>query len=98
MKTPKFGKVTESQVTDDNGSTVSIETNYQNGAVRLPRYRHVEDRIRVTSVQEEMTHYLRHCEEKIGKLKSNFYTEETPLGREQGWYYVVKCWTEVADD
>lgn len=97
-KTPKFGKVTEVQEVDDEGSTISIETNFQNDVVRLPRYKHFEYRVRVYNPQDEMAEFLKFCDEKMGKLKSNFHTETTKDGKDQGWYYVIKAWTEVVDE
>lgn len=95
---PTFGKVTEEQALDSEGSVLKIETNYQNGVPRLPKYRHVEYRIRVRDSKEEMTEFLKFSDEKVGKLKSNFFTETTPQGEADGWYYVVKCWTEAVKD
>lgn len=98
MKTPKFGKVVETQQLDADGSTLSIETNYQNGSPRFPRWRHVEYRVRVTDAKQEMTEYLRFCDEKTGKSSSVWCTETNDLGNREGWYYCVKKFTEVISD
>lgn len=95
---PNYGKVTETNTLDSNGSTVSLETNYQGGHVRLPRYRHYEYRERVKDSKEESAQYFKFLAEKEGKLKTNFHTERTKIGDSEGWYYVVKCWTEAVID
>lgn len=97
-KPPKFGKTIDETALDSEGSTLSIETNYQHGIPRMPRYRHYEYRIRVFNSQEEMAEYLKFCDEKRGKLKSSFDTEETKAGKQEGWYYAIKKWTEQVDE
>lgn len=93
-KLPQYGKVVESTQVDKDGSTIAIETNYQKGQIRYPQYKHYEYRIRVRDPKEEMTEYLRFCEEKAGMVQTNFHTETSKLGDEEGWYYAVKSWTE----
>lgn len=96
--TPKFGKVVETETLDKEGSTLSTETNYQNGLVRKPRWRHVEYRIRVTNAKEEMIQYLKFCDEKVDKSSSMWRTENTKAGDAEGWYYCIKSWSEVVKE
>lgn len=96
-KTPHYGKTIDTEYLDTDGSSLSVETNYQKGVVRLPKFRHYEYRVRVKDAREEMTEYLRFCEEKVGKKNTDFRTEETQQGKAEGWYYVIKAWTEVIE-
>lgn len=97
-KLPNFGKMIELAVLDNDGSVIATETNYQNGSIRLPRYKYYEYRTRVFNSQEEMAQYLKHCEESVNKLAAGFHKEYTQQGKQEGWYYVVKSWMEPVDE
>ncbi len=57
--------------------------------------RHYEMRVRVHSEKEELAEYLRFRDQTRAMTKVEFRIEHTAIGNEQGFYYVIKCWTDV---
>jgi hypothetical protein len=59
-------------------------------------------RIKVHNAQDEMKEYIKYTDEASqarldgsSKVATGFYYEYTNHGRENGYYFVVKCFREV---
>lgn len=77
---------------------VTTEQNFIAGAVSAPVRRYYEERVRVSDQKEEFEEYLKFSDE----LKNRPYMvdpawriEFGPKNRTDGYYYCVKCWTEL---
>lgn len=94
MQLPKFGSIEEETVKGD--SSVIAETVYSSGKPTA-HYRHYTYRVRVTSTQEEKVEHGLFMMEKQGMLKSSFHTETTKDGDANGYWYIVKKWSQKVD-
>lgn len=91
---PRYGSTKETQTIDTVGSTITVERNIVDGQTIKPIRKHYEYRERVKDKKEEMTEYLRFSSSLDDtKLDPIFKLEHTKHGKENGYYYVVKCWT-----
>lgn len=78
---------------DTNGSVLITTKGYRN---------HMEDvtntyeiRVKVHNEKEELEQYLAFQKEKLGKKFPQFRIEHSRNGDSDGYYYVVKVWTEA---
>jgi hypothetical protein len=92
----KYGLQRVTTVIDDNGSTITTETNIRAYKPVKPTRKYSEIRERVKNKKEEMTEYLKFTESMDEKkLDPSFRIERTREGDAKGYYYIVKAWTEV---
>lgn len=92
----KYGTERVTTTLDDNGSTLTIETNIREYKSVKPVRKHYAIRQRVWSKKEEMTEYLKFTESMDDKkLDPSFSIERSKEGDAKGYYYVVKQYTIV---
>lgn len=92
----QFGKESEAKTLDENGSTVTTVRDFLNGEVKRPIKKHYEIRVRVTNQKEEQQEYLEFSDDvnrDPSKLDPYFRLEKSALGKQNGYYYVIKCYT-----
>ena len=93
-----FGKIGETELLDDNGSTVRIETNFREGKPIKPRRKYFEIRIRVTNRKEQDEACVRYFDELDNNermLDPKWWLEDFELRKQKGYYYFVKAHTEL---
>ena len=93
MNNIQFGHFTEEHE-DTDGNKVTMAYPIVNGQAIEVRKRY-EIRVRVNSDKEELEEYIKFRTQTKDKLKAEFRIEHTAIGNEQGFYYIVKCWTDV---
>lgn len=54
-----------------------------------------EIRVRVENEKDVLTEFIRFRNETQHMTKAEFRIEHTAIGNKDGFFYVVKCWTEV---
>lgn len=87
-----YGKHIMTTHLDDNGSTLTTTKGYRPvGEYVTNRY---EIRVKVRNEKEELEQYLAFQKEKLGKKYPEFKIETSHTGDQEGFYYVVKAWTE----
>lgn len=91
---PQFGKVERTTTLDDNGSTLTESASIHDGHEIDVKTR-FEMRVKVQSEKDVLTEFLRFRAETEKMTKTEFRIEHTAPGNEHGYFYVVKCWTEV---
>lgn len=83
---------------DSEGSTVSRTEAIQDGKVMHPVKVRKRIRIKVKNAQQELEEYLRFSDEvkEAGAKWTDiaFGIERTRHGDQNGFYYIVKCYTE----
>lgn len=90
----RYGKQKETNTLDENGSTVTKETNFVDHKTVNPVRKRYEIRQRVADKKEEMTEYLKFSDSLDGtKLDPEFRLEFPSVPGT--YYYVVKCYTEL---
>lgn len=96
-KTPKYGTVVDTTQIDDNGSEMELERTFKDGVVVPPTRRRYAIRVKVHNDQEELTEHLKFKDEAKQGQKYDIATrlERSRVGDQQGFYYFVKCWTEL---
>lgn len=96
-KTPKFGTVVDTTQIDDHGSEVAVERTFKDGTVVPPIRRRYAIRVKVHNDQEELTEQLKFKDECKQGHKYDIATrlDRSKVGDSQGFYYFVKCWTEL---
>lgn len=88
----RYGKEIMTKTLDPNGSSLVTTTVFKDFKEFITnRY---EIRIPVKDEKEELQQYLLFQKEKQGKIKPEFRVEHSKTGDEQGYYYIVKAWTE----
>lgn len=90
----KYGKVERINTIDGVGSKMIQSATMHNGHETDVKTR-FEIKVRVTSEKEVLEEFLRFRSETESKSKAEFRIEHTAIGNEQGFFYVVKCWTET---
>lgn len=94
----QFGSVSKTQVIDDEGSTATRAENVRNGVSLKPVRVDYRIRKRVTSQSEEHTEYM-YFSDLVSKdqtiLDPAFEIERSRLGNENGYYYVIQCYTRL---
>lgn len=98
MKDIDFGTTKETNVLDNEGSTVTDIINIRAGEVTLPVRKSYEIKIRVHTQKQEHTEYLKFSDDlnkDVTMLEPSFKIEHPKLGRDNGYYLVVKCFTRL---
>jgi hypothetical protein len=90
----KYGRVERESKIDGVGSKMIQSATLHNGNETDVKTR-FEIRVRVTSEKDVLTEFLRFRVETKDMAKAEFRIEHTAIGNQQGFFYVVKCWTEV---
>jgi len=90
----KYGRVERTSKIDGVGSKMIQSATMHNGNETDVKTR-FEMRVRVTNEKEVLEEFLRFRAETRDMTKAEFRIEHTAIGNEQGFFYVVKCWTEV---
>lgn len=93
----QYGKRIETTQLDENGSFVTNETTVMDFRPVDNRQR-FEIRVRVANQQEELAEYLRFRDETKHMRNAEFRIEHTGKANEQGYYYIVKCYTIRHDE
>lgn len=91
-----YGAQKTTQVIDDNGSTITTAKNIVNDEVVRPVRQYYEVKTRVHNEREEHEAYIEFSDD-LRKDKSmldpNWRIERSKIGNDNGYYYVVRCWT-----
>lgn len=94
----QYGSEKTQTILDADDSTETIERNIVDFKITGPIRHRFEKRVKVTNAKDEMTEYLRFSDmldDGKTKLDPEFRIEYTAQGKVKGFYYVVKCWTEL---
>ena len=90
----KYGKVERESTIDGVGSKMIQSATLHDGNETDVKTR-FEMRVRVSSEKDVLTEFLKFRAETEHMTKAEFRIEHTAIGNSQGFFYVVKCWTEV---
>jgi hypothetical protein len=90
----QYGKSERITKMDDNGS-VMIESATLHDGVETDVKTRFEIRVRVTSEKDVLTQFLQWRSDTKFMTKAEFRIEHTAIGNKEGYFYVVKCWTEI---
>ena len=93
-----YGKKVKVKPVDENGSTVTTSKNYLKGEIKRPVKNYYEIKVRVHSQEEEQKEYLSFSNQIArdnSMLDPAFKIESSRLGKDNGYYYVVKCWVDL---
>jgi len=92
----RYGKQTETKTIDDNGSTIKEVKNIVDYKTISPVRMQYSIREKVKSKKDELTEYLKFSDSlDDSKLDPAFNIERTTHGSQNGYYFVVKSWTEL---
>lgn len=94
MKEIKYGKVERESTIDGVGSKMIQSATLHNGNETDVKTR-FEVRVRVESEKDVLTEFLRFRAETKDMTKAEFRVEHTAIGNKDGFFYIIKCWTEV---
>lgn len=94
MKEIKYGKVERESKIDGVGSKMIQSATLHNGNETDVKTR-FEVRVRVESEKDVLTEFLRFRAETKDMTKAEFRVEHTAIGNKDGFFYIIKCWTEV---
>ena len=92
----KFGEVEKTRIIDENGSTATSQTIYTDGEPRTPQRVRYSIRQRVKDDKQEHQAYIDFSNEvayDLKRLDPAFMIERTKTSLDNGYYYVVKCYT-----
>lgn len=90
----KYGKVERESSIDGVGSKMIQSATLHNGNETDVKTR-FEMRVRVTNEKDVLEEFLRFRIETRDMTKAEFRIEHTAIGNKDGFFYVVKCWTEI---
>lgn len=90
----KYGRVERESSIDGVGSKMIQSATMHNGNETDVKTR-FEMRVRVESEKEVLEEFLRFRAETRDMTKAEFRIEHTAIGNKDGFFYVVKCWTEI---
>lgn len=90
----KYGKVERESKIDGVGSKMIQSATLHNGSETDVKTR-FEMRVRVENEKDVLEEFLRFRIETRDMTKAEFRIEHTAIGNKDGFFYVVKCWTEV---
>lgn len=93
-----FGTQKTTNLLDDDGSRVTVEENIVAGKVNRPVRKYYEIKTRVHSQKDEHAAYLSFSDEiqhDKSLLDPSWRIENSSLGKEKGFYYVIKCYTQL---
>lgn len=94
----QFGTTKTTNVIDSEGSTVTTEQKYVKGKVNDIVRKYYEVKVRVHNQKEEHEAYVAFSEavsNDKSMLDPAFRIEHTKLGNDNGYYYVVECYTKL---
>lgn len=92
----RYGKQNETKTIDTNGSTIRTEKNIVDFKTNKPIRKRYEYREKVIDKKGEMTEYLKFSDSLTPKmLDPAFKIEYTQHGKDNGYYIVAKCYTEL---
>jgi hypothetical protein len=103
----KYGETFETTDLDNNGSTLTLVKKWRNSEV-AKTYRKYSVRVKVSSPQQEMAEYIKHTDMIKEKKDSGLlvlkdgedfmpsFLVEYPKQDQDGSYFVIKSWTEIA--
>lgn len=95
----EYGTIKTIVILDDNGSTETETINIHKAETIRPVRKSYEIKHRVHNQQEEHQAYLEFSDElqrDKTMLDPCFKLEFTKIGRDNGFYYVVKCYTQLS--
>lgn len=94
-----YGASEKTVILDDNGSTQSTLVNlYDGGKVSKPIRHRYKIKVKVHSQKDEHEAYVRFSDDlkqDPTMLEPSFEIEHTKLGKANGYYFVVKCYTKL---
>ena len=90
----KYGRVERISKIDGIGSKMIQSATLHNGNETDVKTR-LEIRVRVESEKDVLTEFIKFRAETKNMTKAEFRIEHTAIGNKEGFFYVVKCWTEV---
>ena len=79
---------------DVNGSEMIESATVHDGNMTDVKTR-FEIRIKVQSEKDVLTEFLKFRAETKDMTKAEFRIEHTAIGNKDGYFYIVKCWTEI---
>lgn len=94
----KFGEVNKTRVIDQEGSTATTQVIYTDGEPKMPQRVRYEFRSRVKNERQEQQEYLDFSNEvssNLMMLDPIFKLERTKRTLENGYYYIVRCYTTL---
>lgn len=98
MPTIKFGKIEETRVLDNNGSTIREEVNIRESIPTMPIRKHYEIKKKVYNQEQEHSEYIQFSDD-LAKDKTMldpaFRIEHSVLGDQTGYYFVIWCYTRL---
>ena len=90
----KYGRVERTSKIDGIGSKMIQSATMHNGNETDVKTR-FEIRVKVESEKDVLTEFIKFRTETKNMTKAEFKIEHTAIGNKDGFFYVVKCWTEV---
>ncbi len=90
----RYGTERETTTIDQNGSTITKEVHFVDYQPTSPIRKYFAIREKVTSKKDELSEYLKFSD----SLDDTKLDPEFKIDRPRnvtGYYYVVKCWTEL---
>lgn len=93
-----YGAEHTTKVIDDDGSTVTTKENKVAGEVVRPVRKYYEIKTRVHNQKEEHEAYIKFSDEFAhdkSMLDTTVKIERSKVGDTNGYYYVVKCYTQL---
>lgn len=94
MEDIKYGRVERTSKIDGIGSKMIQSATLHNSHETDVKTR-FEMRVRVETEKDVLTEFIRFRAETKSMTKAEFRIEHTAIGNKEGFFYVVKCWTEV---
>lgn len=94
----EYGTLETTHILDNNGSTVTKEVNYVKSETNKPVRNKYRIKKRVHNQREEHEAYIEFSNDisrDKSKLDPAFQIERTKLGNDNGYYYVVLCYTQL---
>lgn len=92
----QYGTATTTQILDENGSTEITTEKYVKGIINKPVRKAYEIKTRVKSQAEEHEAYINFSDSLSrdkSKLEPSFKIERSKIGDDNGYYYVVECYS-----
>lgn len=90
----KYGKIEQHKPMDANGSKL-IETWTMHDGNETDTKTKFEIRVRIHNEKELLAEFMKWRAETGHMTNAEFRIEHTAIGNKEGFYYAVKCWTEV---
>lgn len=94
MREVKYGRIEREASIDGVGSKMIQSATLHDGHETDVKTR-FEIRVRVHNEKEVLTEFMKFRAETEHMTKAEFRIEHTAIGNKEGFFYVVKCWTET---